>query len=53
VSEKLIKAHYEGRPRIGRELHDDVNPRLALLAVNLGALKDHLSGIGCRTQARG
>ena len=39
VSQKLIDAHEEERTRIARELHDDINQRLALLAVNLDYLK--------------
>jgi len=35
MGHKLIKAHEEERTRIGRELHDDVTQRLALLAVEL------------------
>ena len=35
VGRRLIEAHEEERTRIGRELHDDVNQRLALLAVEL------------------
>ena len=42
VSQKLIEAHEEERTWIARELHDDVNQRLALLAVNLDALKQEL-----------
>lgn len=36
---KLIKAHEEERTRIARELHDDINQRLALLGVKLSSLK--------------
>ena len=36
VGRRLIEAHEEERTRIGRELHDDINQRLALLAVELG-----------------
>jgi PAS domain S-box-containing protein len=39
VSQKLIEAHEEERTRIARELHDDINQRLALLAVQLDELK--------------
>jgi len=35
MGRKLIEAHEEERTWIGRELHDDVNQRLALLAVRL------------------
>jgi signal transduction histidine kinase len=35
ISRRLIEAHEEERTWIGRELHDDINQRLALLAVEL------------------
>jgi PAS domain S-box-containing protein len=35
VSRKLIEAHEQERTRIARELHDDVNQRIALLAMEL------------------
>jgi PAS domain S-box-containing protein len=38
LSRKLIEAQERERSRIGRELHDDINQRIALLAVEL----DHL-----------
>ena len=39
VSRKLIEAHEEESSRIARELHDDINQRLALVSVRLGYLK--------------
>ena len=39
VSQKLIEAHEEESTRIARELHDDVNQRLAMVSVRLGYLK--------------
>ena len=39
VSRRLIEAHEEERTWIARELHDDINQRMALLAVNLESLK--------------
>jgi PAS domain S-box-containing protein len=39
VSQKLIEAHEEERTWVARELHDDINQRLALLAVQLDDLK--------------
>jgi PAS domain S-box-containing protein len=36
IGRRLIEAHEEERTWIGRELHDDINQRLALLAVELG-----------------
>ena len=38
VSQKLIEAHEEERARIARELHDDINQRLAVISVRLGYL---------------
>jgi len=35
VSRRLIEAHEEERTWIARELHDDINQRLAVLAVNM------------------
>jgi signal transduction histidine kinase len=35
VSRRLIQAHEEERTRIARDLHDDVNQRLALVAIRL------------------
>jgi PAS domain S-box-containing protein len=42
VSQRLIEAHEEERTRIARELHDDINQRLALLAADLKALQRSL-----------
>src|SRR6185503_1824912 len=39
VSQKLIEAHEEESTRIARELHDDINQRLAVVSVRLGFLK--------------
>jgi PAS domain S-box-containing protein len=35
ISRRLIEAHEEERTRIARELHDDINQRLALLEIEL------------------
>jgi len=42
MSRKLVEAHEEERTWIARELHDDINQRLALLAVNLDTLTQKL-----------
>jgi signal transduction histidine kinase len=42
VSQKLIEAQEEERSWIARELHDDINQRLALLAVTLDGLSREL-----------
>jgi PAS domain S-box-containing protein len=39
VNQKLIQAHEEERTEIARELHDDINQRLALLAIGLERLR--------------
>lgn len=44
VSRRLIEAHEEERRWIARELHDDINQRLAFLAVNLDVLRRELPG---------
>jgi PAS domain S-box-containing protein len=42
VSQKLIQAQEDERSRLARELHDDINQRLSLLAVTLDGLKKEL-----------
>ena len=39
MSRKLIESQEQERARIGRELHDDINQRLAMLSVGLEALQ--------------
>ena len=50
VSRKLLEAQEQERSRIGRELHDDVNQRLAMLAVDLEELRDNPSEVQSRVQ---
>jgi PAS domain S-box-containing protein len=38
VNQQLIEAHEEERTRIARELHDDINQRLAMVKVSLDSL---------------
>jgi PAS domain S-box-containing protein len=45
VSHKLIEAQEKERTRIARELHDDINQRIALLAVELQQLQQSNSGL--------
>ena len=47
---KLIEAQEQERSRIGRELHDDINQRLAMLAVELNHLQDNPTEVGSRLQ---
>lgn len=42
VSRQLVLAQEQERARIGRELHDDINQRLALLSVEIEQLKNLL-----------
>jgi PAS domain S-box-containing protein len=42
LGRRLIDAHEEERTWIARELHDDVNQRLALIAIELDEWKQHL-----------
>ena len=40
VNRKLVKAQEQERARIGRELHDDIGQRLAMLAIELEQLQE-------------
>ena len=42
ISRKLVEAHEQERTRIGRDLHDDVVQRLALLTIELEAVRAEL-----------
>jgi signal transduction histidine kinase len=42
IGRRLIEAHEQERTWIGRELHDDINQRLALLAVELDQWCQHI-----------
>ena len=50
ISGKLIEAQEQERKRIGRELHDDISQRLALLAVDLERLHMNPSQVPDRLQ---
>jgi PAS domain S-box-containing protein len=50
MSRKLIEAQEKERGRIARELHDDVNQRLALLSLEVGQLQSNPSEIEQRAQ---
>ena len=45
VSTKLLNAQEEERARIGRELHDDINQRLAMLSLELEQLQNDPSDV--------
>lgn len=50
IRRKLIEAQEQERTWIGRELHDDINQRLAMLAVELEQLQDNPSEVRSRVQ---
>ena len=50
MTRKLIEAQEQERSRIGRELHDDVNQRLAMLALELEQLQQNPSEVESRVQ---
>jgi signal transduction histidine kinase len=50
VSTRLLNAQEQERTRIGRELHDDINQRLAMLAVELELLQANPSEVQTRLQ---
>jgi PAS domain S-box-containing protein len=45
MSRKLIEAHEQERAWIARELHDDINQQVALLAVNVEHLKQDVASM--------
>ena len=45
MTRKLVEAQEQERARIARELHDDMDQRLALLAIELEQLQDNPSEI--------
>jgi signal transduction histidine kinase len=48
MSRKLIESQEQERVRIGRELHDDINQRLAMLAVELEQLQQNPADVQTR-----
>jgi len=50
MSRKLIESQEQERARISRELHDDINQRLAMLAVELGQLHENPSEFQSRVE---
>lgn len=51
MTRKLVEAQEQERARIGRELHDDINQRLAMFAVELDRLKENPTQVETRAQA--
>jgi len=50
MSRKLLESQEQERARIGRELHDDINQRLAMLTVELEQLQDRPSELQSRLE---
>jgi len=50
MSRRLIESQEQERARIGRELHDDINQRLAMLSLELGQLQENPSEIETRVK---
>ena len=50
LSRKLIESQEQERARIGRELHDDINQRLAMLAIGLDRLQNNPLEVVSRLQ---
>ncbi|HXW55019.1 MAG TPA: PAS domain S-box protein, partial [Candidatus Cybelea sp.] len=50
LSRKLIESQEQERARIGRELHDDINQRLAILSLELEQLRENPSEIQPRVK---
>jgi len=45
LSRRLIEAQEQERTRIARELHDDINQRIAFLTIELEAVKTHFNNL--------
>jgi signal transduction histidine kinase len=50
ISGSLIEAQEQERHRIARELHDDINQRLSMLALELEQMQSNPSEVGSRLQ---
>jgi PAS domain S-box-containing protein len=50
MSRTLIESQEQDRARIGRELHDDINQRLAMLSLELEHLQENPSEVQSRVQ---
>ncbi len=53
MTRKMVEAQEQERARIARELHDDINQRLALLAVECGQMQNDPSNVQTRMQDLG
>ena len=52
VSRRLIDAQEQERTRIARELHDDINQRIAMLSIELDGVQRSISGSDLDTSMR-
>src|SRR6202008_3262516 len=52
MGRKLIEAHEEERTWIARELHDDINQRIALVSANLNNVKQDLPASKVQMRSR-
>jgi len=52
MSRKLVEAHEQERTRIGRDLHDDVVQRLALLSIELEAVQQNVPDAASELRTR-
>jgi PAS domain S-box-containing protein len=52
VSRRLIDAQEQERTRIARELHDDINQRIAMLGIELDVLQQSLPDVGAEARSR-
>jgi PAS domain S-box-containing protein len=52
VSRRLIEAQEQERTRIARELHDDINQRIAMLAIELDTLRQSLPDLDADARNR-
>jgi PAS domain S-box-containing protein len=50
MTRKLVESQEQERARIGRELHDDINQRLAMLSIQLEQLQEHPFEVQNRVQ---
>jgi len=50
ISGRLIRAQEDERARIARELHDDINQKLGLLAIDIQQLQQHLPQLAGEAQ---
>jgi PAS domain S-box-containing protein len=52
MSRKLVQAQEQERARIARELHDDINQRLAMLGIELQQLREHYPELPVEVSSR-